>query len=190
MIRLYIKNEYTTTQSRMLVKTESSQDVFLIVGKYGRINDTLSLYNLAGDRLVELKQKTLSVFPTFDLKINQEPFGKVKKYPGIFGIYKPRFKVTKLNWVVTGDFVKRNYTVRRNAKKIMEVSKHMSSFGEFHVLTIYEEEKAPLCSLLSVIIDHYSPKQDKSIEKSLEEEYEIGNINSFEIKNSDNPYND
>lgn len=177
MIRLYIKEKDMTTENRMFVKRETGEDLYLIVGKYGRMKDALSLYTLNGERLVEIKQKTLSVFPTFDLKINKKPFGKINKYPGVLGIYKPRFKVTKLNWVATGDFVKRNYTVRRNAKKIMEVNKNTTAFGEYYILTIHEDDAAPLCCLLSVIIDHYSPLRGRSSKEVLEEQGDFNLLN-------------
>lgn len=163
MVRLFIKEEYMSMQNRMIVKDVSGHDTYLIVGKWGRAGDALSIYSLDGTRLAEAKQKKLSLFPTFELKVNGERIGRIKKRPGIHGIKKPYFTVSRLNWLITGDFEAQKYTVRQQTNVIMRLEKNYSFIGDFYALRINKDEMAPICCLISVIVDHYSPSKRPSL---------------------------
>lgn len=174
MVRLFIKEEYMTMQNRMIVKNEAGENIYLIVGKWGRLGDALSLYTLDGERLIEMKQKKLSIFPTFDLWINEEKIASVKKRPGIGGIKQPYFKVTKFNWLITGDFVEQKYIVRHRSEIIMHLEKNISFTGNFYTLRIEKEEVAPLCCILSIVVDHYSPKKGSNWKEYAQKQASLG----------------
>lgn len=182
MVRLFIKEEYMSIQNRMLVKNEEGKDTYLIVGKWGRAGDSLSLYSMSGDRLVEAKQKKLSVFPKFDLLINGEKVCSVKKHPGLFGIKDPYFTVSKLHWLITGDFIAQRYTVRHHAKVIMELEKNCSFVGNLFSLNISNEEVAPLCCILAVIVDHYLPTKASAYEEFKQKQYSLGFMHTILLK--------
>lgn len=174
VVRLFIKEEYMSIQNRMLVKNEEGRDTYLIVGKWGRVGDSLSIYTMDGDRLVEAKQQKLSIFPKFDLLIDGEKICSVKKHPGLLGIKNPYFTVSKLQWLITGDFLAQRYTVRNKSKVIMELEKNCSFMGNFFSLTISNDEVAPLCCILAVIVDHYSPNKESVFEEFKQKQYSLG----------------
>lgn len=174
MVRLFIKEEYISMQNRMIVKNESGQDTYLIVGKWGRAKDSLSIYTLDGRRLAEAKQKKLSVFPTFDLLVEDTKIASIKKRPGLRGIKDPYFTVSKLNWLVTGDFIEQHYTVRHNTQTVMKLDKNYSFIGDFYALQIEEEGLAPICCLLAVVVDHYSPKKGSIWQQFTQKQASLG----------------
>jgi len=165
MIRLFIKEDYRTEQNQMIVQNHIGEDLYLIVGKWGRAGDSLSLNSLNGTKLVEAKQKILSIFPAFQLKVNQQDMGQMVKYPGVLGIYKPHYKVKKLKWEIRGNFEERHYIARRFAQKVMEIDKQFSNFGDLSSLKIYDEDNIELCCLISVLIDNYSTVRKGELQK-------------------------
>ncbi|MFC6464209.1 LURP-one-related/scramblase family protein [Marinilactibacillus sp. GCM10026970] len=179
MIRLFINHAYMSMQNRMIVKSASGQNTYLIVGKWGRAKDALSLYSMSGDRLVEAKQTLLSLFPKFDFYIEDQKKATVKKIPGIQGLKKPYYVVSQLNWIITGDFVEQKYVVRSASGVIMRLEKNYSFQGDFYALTIEKEEYAPLCCVLAVIIDHYSAKRDTPWKQYKKEKYSLGFMHPF-----------
>lgn len=159
MVQLFIKEHTSTTARRMIVKNEKRQDVFMIDGRWGSKGDKLKLYTLRGVCLMELDQKTLSVYPKFRLKVGGYNRGYIKKKHRL--LRGPYYDVTHYGWRATGDFKKMEYTVSSKTHLIMTVDKAMTSFGDFYTLDIKEPSDAPLCCLLAVIIDHYSVNKDR-----------------------------
>lgn len=153
MVRLFMKQEFVSMQDRIIVKNEKGNDAYLIVGKWGRVGDSLSLYNMSGDLLVEAKQTLLSVYPTFDLLVKGKKIGTLIKRPGI---KRPYYRIKKLGWMITGDFLAQKYTIREKMHTVMKFEKTSSFTGDFYSLSITEKRDAPLCCVLAVIIDHYS----------------------------------
>lgn len=153
MVRLFMKQEFVSMQDRIIVKSEKGKDVYLIVGKWGRRGDVLNLYNMSGELLVESKQTLLSVFPTFDLYVKGKKIGTMVKRKGV---RRPYYRIKKMNWLVTGNFLAQRYTIREKTDVIMKFEKSSSFTGDFYSLNIKDEKNAALCCLLAVIIDHYS----------------------------------
>ena len=151
MVLLYMKQEYVSRQEKILVKNELGKDLYLISGKWGRIGDKLSLYSIDGDLLVEVKQTVLSLFPKFDIYTQGKKIGSITKHRGLKDVY---FKVTPLNWIVTGDFYNHNYTVNCKGKLIMEMTKAYTSFGDYYALHVPESQHAPLCLCIALIVDN------------------------------------
>lgn len=160
MVRLFIKKEYETIQDRMIVTSDSGEKLYLIVGKWGRLGDKLSVYSMNGKRIVEARQVVLSVFPKFRIYQDGNKIGTIKKRPGLQGLRKPYFTVTRLNWVITGDYDEQIFTVRRFTKNILTIEKHVSFTGEFSILTFENQNIAPVACLISQLLDHYG--QDKA----------------------------
>ena len=171
MVRLFMKQEFVSVQNRIIVKNESGDDIYLIVGKWGRLGDTLSLYDMSGNLLVEAKQTLLSVFPTFDLYIKGKKIGTLVKRPGI---RQPYYRIKKLDWRVTGNFLAQQYTIREKTKTIMEFTKTSSYTEDFYSLKISEKRDAPLCCVLAVIIDHYSFNRKKEKDGLRIKAHELG----------------
>ncbi|MCC5894222.1 MAG: hypothetical protein JJU16_02040 [Alkalibacterium sp.] len=173
MVRLFIKKEYQTIQDRMLVTSESGEKLYLIVGKWGRMGDKLSVYSMDGKRIVEARQVVLSVFPKFRLYQDGNKIGTIRKRSGLQGIRKPHFTVSRLNWVITGDYDNQVFTVRRFAKKILTIEKSVSFTGEFYILTFDNEKIAPVACLISQLLDHYEQNKETVWNELKQEKYSL-----------------
>lgn len=150
MVLLYMKQEYVSKHEKILVKNEFGKDLYLISGKWGRVGDRLSLYSIDGTLLVEVKQTVLSLLPKFDIYVKGKKVGSITKHRSLKNVY---FKVTPLNWVVTGDFYNHNYSIHCKGQLIMEMTKAYTSFGDYYTLSIPEAQHAPICLCIALIVD-------------------------------------
>ena len=151
MIHLYMKQDYVSIKNRIIVTDETGNDVYLIIGKWGRVGDGLSLYAMDGTLLVEVKQTFLSIFPKFDLYLSGNKVASITKYYHFKG---PYFKVSHLKWTIKGDFNHHHYWVQQGMKTIMEMEKTYSASSDFYSLSIDQQKNAPICSCIAVIVDH------------------------------------
>lgn len=182
MTRLFIHKEYASLQDKMIVKNEQGQEVYLIVGKWGRLGDKLTIYTLDGRRLVEAKQVVLSLFPKFRLYQDGKKIGSLKKRPGLKGIKKPFFTVTRLNWTITGDYDKQIFTVRRFGRRILTIQKTMSYSGEQYMLTFQNERLAPVACVVAPLLDHYDKNNDPLLQEIKQQRYSLGFLRPVFIK--------
>ena len=151
MIHLYMKQDYLSVKHNIIVTDEIGKDRYLIVGKWGRVGDGFSLYDMNGDLIIEVKQTLLSLFPKFDLIVAGSKIASIKKYRGIKG---PYFKVSQLKWVVRGDFENNRYRIRNGRETIMEMEKAYLSSGDFYALSINQQMNIPICLCIAVIVDN------------------------------------
>lgn len=158
MVRLYMKEEFISKQEKVIVKNQAGEDIFLAVGTWGRVGDTISLYAMNGSLLVKVKQVTLSVMPKFDLYVRDEKIATITKHAAFSKIY---FKISKLNWIVSGDFERAHYQIRHHSKIIMEMEKNCFARGDFYALNIPEPHHAPICVVVALIVDHYARNRKK-----------------------------
>lgn len=151
MVLLYMKQKYVSKQEKILVKNEQGKDMYLISGRWGRVGDKISLYAIDGTLLVEFKQTVLSLFPKFDIYIQDKKIGSIVKHRTLKTVY---FKVTPLNWIVTGDFYNHHYFVRCENQLVMELDKTYTSIGDYYRLSISEAQYAPICLCIALIVDN------------------------------------
>lgn len=151
MVLLYMKQKYVSKQEKILVKNEQGKDMYLISGRWGRVGDKISLYAIDGTLLVEFKQTVLSLFPKFDIYIQDKKIGSIVKHRTLKTVY---FKVTPLNWIVTGDFYNHHYFVRYENQLVMELDKTYTSIGDYYRLSISEAQYATICLCIALIVDN------------------------------------
>lgn len=174
MVRYFINQEFLSKQNRMIVKDVTGREVYLIVGKWGRVGDKLSVFRLDGSRVLDVRQVILSLFPKFRLYKDGQKIGSLKKRPGLKGIKNPFFTLTRLNWIITGDYEKKQFTIRRFGKKIGTVDKNISYMGEFYSIDLVNEQDAPVACAVAVLLDHYAENTEPVWKKYRQEKYSLG----------------
>lgn len=158
MIRLFIK-ENKGDSSRLTVKDDNGQIIFLIEGYWGRKNDKINLYDLHGELILQAKQINFSPFFQFELIQANEKIGTIRKHPGFFGLRDAFFTIQPQNWLIKGDFEKLYFEVFKEEKEIMTVTKMLSNANYLFSLNIQEKEDLALASLVTVLLDHFSRKK-------------------------------
>ncbi len=152
MIHIYMKEQYVARKERIIIKDESGKDIYLITGKWGNVGDGLYLYKIDGTLVAEVKQTKLSLMPKFDIYLSGKKVCSVSKYPGI---HNPYFRVSRIHWIISGDFANHHYKILHLTKTVMTMDKVYLASGDFYALSIKREQDLPLCVCLAVILDHW-----------------------------------
>lgn len=161
----------------------SKEDIlFFISGRWGRLNDRMFLCAPDGQELYSAKQVLLSLFPRFDLYKRGEKIGSLTKMPSLFG-FQPYFSVRKLNWLIKGDFEKRKYLIRKGKRRIAYFERNGDPSYSEYILFVDQEENAPLASLITLLVDHYSENKQGALRD--EKEKNIHEIDSLSYSNFD-----
>lgn len=165
MITLHIKQDFLKSNYRYVVKDNKGEDIFLIVGKRGRIGDTLTVFDMKGNVNSKARQTVLSILPSFNLYQYNEKVGTLSKR---LHLLKGRYyKVSNLNWKVVGDFKKKRFSVTHKNQPIMKFYKTMTTTADYYHLTMSEEERAGILCLIAIIVDDDIPVREGSLKEAL-----------------------
>lgn len=160
MLRLYIKEQLMATKGvPIIVRDEKNAPVYLITGRWGLRQDAFTLYKIDGSYVAEIKQTSLGLFPRFDLYLGKQKVGSVKK---MYGVWHQFQFVSDLNWIIMGDLMNHHYKIYHRTKTLLTMDKAILTDGDYYELEITYEKDAPICLLLSLILDHWSVRRDKS----------------------------
>lgn len=180
MRQLFIKENQRNNQ-RMTVRDKHGQILYLIEGRWGRKDDILSLRTLNGEEYLRAKQSKLSPLPVFEITTQDERLGIIRKHPGLFGIRDSYFTMHPHKWIITGDFEDLYFTAYHNNDLIMECEKIQKNSCDHFELVVENDEDVPLCSLITVLLDHYSrkKKEEEQTEITSEDAYNLGFLNNI-----------
>ena len=102
---LYLDMNALSTGSLSVVKTDNGKPAYILTARHGIINGGFDLNTLSGNPLGSIRQKTVSVFPRYDLYIADRNVASVKK---MFGVWHQFIFISKLNWVAMGNFAQQS----------------------------------------------------------------------------------
>lgn len=81
---LYLDMNALSTGSLSVVKTDNGKPAYILTARHGIINGGFDLNTLSGNPLGSIRQKTVSVFPRYDLYIADRNVASVKKMFGVW----------------------------------------------------------------------------------------------------------
>ncbi|MEY8663181.1 LURP-one-related family protein [Ligilactobacillus faecis] len=153
MRELYTKRTELSNRGTVKITDRSGRLVYFIIGKWGLHPSVLSIYDVSGPLLAEIKQRSLGLFPKFDLYENKKHVGSLRRY---YGINREMLFVRGLNWFIIGNLLTFNYKVYHGRKCIMTISEVQLTTGarlEFHIENQADE---PLCFCIAAILDYWA----------------------------------
>ncbi|MBD5069426.1 MAG: hypothetical protein HDT50_04425 [Lactobacillus sp.] len=153
MRNLYTRRSELSNRGTIRVKDDSGRLVYLMLGKWGIHPGVLSVYDVSGPLLAEIKQRSLGFFPKFDLYASKKHVGSLRRYQGIS--HEMLF-VKGLNWFIVGNLMTFNYKVYHGRQCIMTISEVQLTAGtslEFH---IKNKDDEPLCLCIAAILDYWA----------------------------------
>ena len=91
-------------------------------------------------------------------------FEKVGTLRKLFNLNADFYYVQGLHWAVVGDIKAHQYSIYQVHKKIMSMDKTMLCTGDYFVLTVANDEDAPLCICIAAVLDYwlYNKKKQKT----------------------------
>ena len=84
-----------------------------------------------GREVGSIHQRLLTFMPTFDIMIDGQPQGCVRKQLSLF---MPRYEVDFRGWNVEGDLLGWDYSVYQGNLEVMNISKKWLSWGDTYTL--------------------------------------------------------
>ncbi|ANK59952.1 LURP-one-related/scramblase family protein [Loigolactobacillus backii] len=163
MLQLYIKQQLLASKGvPIIVRDQKKKPRFLVTGRFGLRQDSFTLYAMDGHYIAEIKQMSLGLFPKFDLYLGHKKVGAIKK---MYGVWHQFQFVNDLNWIIMGDLLRHHYKIYHRTETLLVMDKAFLSDGDYYQLSITHESDAPLCILLSLVLDHWSVRRDKKPQK-------------------------
>lgn len=151
MSEFFIQEQQLGKVTRTIVKDQAGRSLFLLVGRWGTRGDALSLYAMNGEILASIKQVSWTFGTRFELYQRFEKVGTLRK---LFNLNADFYYVQGLHWAVVGDIKAHQYSIYQVHKKIMSMDKTMLCTGDYFVLTVANDEDAPLCICIAAVLDY------------------------------------
>ncbi|VDG23338.1 LURP-one-related/scramblase family protein [Lactiplantibacillus mudanjiangensis] len=169
MRKLYFSRNSFAKGAR-IVRDAHNQSHYLLVGRWGRRQDALSLYAIQGELLAEIKQTTLGLLPKFDLYYNRQNVGSISK---TLGFWHEMIYVRKLRWFVIGSLNTESYRIYHGTELVMSMQPVTTTNGEAFELVISDPTTEPLCICIAAILDHWQKPTNRRQQRLPESGYNV-----------------
>lgn len=121
---------------------------YFVKGEFFSLGHKIHIYDKeSGRELGCVSQRLLTLLPTFDISVNGQVVGTVKKK---FTFLTQDYLVDFRGWDVEGDFLGWDYRVTDGNREVMDISKQWLSWGDTYTLT-FSNPADELPGLLLVI---------------------------------------
>lgn len=176
MRKLYIHQHAADLRGASVVQDEHGNSIYLLVGKWGLRQDVLSLYDLQGQVLAEVKQLSFGLLPKFSIYENQQQVGTVGKS---LGFVREMIYIRGLNWIIVGNIISNRYKVFHGTTLIFSLAPVKYSGGDYHELIVEHEEDEPVSIVIASVLDHWSRKKERHPKRIGQREFPLDAQRSF-----------
>lgn len=153
-MRYLMKQKIFTWGDDFTIKNEAGNDAFFVDGRAFSIGKKLSFQDMSGNELAFIRQKLLSLGPSYEISRSGEVVAMVKKK--LFTLFRCKFSVDVPgpdDLEAQGSFMDYDYTFTRGNKTAAEVSKRWFSLRDTYGVDIAEGEDEVLILASTVVID-------------------------------------
>ena len=147
-MELLIKQRIFSWTDTYDVYDESGRAKYFVRGDFFSLSHRIRVFDkLTGQELGCIQQRLLTLLPTFDILIDGQIVGTIRKK---FTIFTQDYQVDYRGWDVEGDFLGWDYQVTSCHGEVMSISKAWLSWGDTYTLR-YTNPANELPGLLLVI---------------------------------------
>lgn len=106
---------------------------YFVKGDFFSLGHRIRIFDkYTGEELGYVQQRLLTLLPTFDIVINGQIVGTVKKR---FTLFTQDYQVDYRGWDVAGDFLGWDYRVTEGSRDVMSISKEWFTWGDTYTLS-------------------------------------------------------
>ena len=150
-MKLLIKQRVFSWTDTYDVFDENEQPRYYVKSEFFSIGHQIHVYECNSDREVgAVHQKLFSLLPTFEIVINGNTIGRIKKD---FTFFKPKYQIDCNGWQVDGNYIGWNYQVTNQDQVILTITKEPFHWGDTYVIDYLNREDELLGLLLVIAID-------------------------------------
>jgi uncharacterized protein YxjI len=153
-MRYLMKEKLFSFGDDFRIQDDEGRDVFFVDGKALTIRDKLSFQDMQGNELAFIRQKLLSLSPTYEIYRKGNLYATVKKE--LFTFLHCRFFVDvpgPNDLEAAGDFMDHDYTFSRNGEDVAYVSKKWFSLSDSYGVEVVNGQDDVLILASTVVID-------------------------------------
>ena len=148
-MKLYIRQKVFSWRDKFAVKDEQQNDRWFAQGEIFTLGRKLHVYDTGGTEVAYIRQKLLSFLPRYYIEIGDKEYEFVRE----LRLFRPKYTIRNLDWVVDGNFLEHEYAVTGGSGGIMRISKAWLSWGDFYELDIVDTQNELLCLCVALAID-------------------------------------
>ena len=128
---------------------DSSQNAkYFVKGDFFSLGHRIRIYDkFTGEELGCVQQRLLTLLPTFDIEIDGQTVGTIRKK---FTFFTQDYQVDYRGWDVEGDMLHWDYEVYDRGRTVMHISKEWLTWGDTYTLS-YDDVGDEIPGLLLVI---------------------------------------
>jgi uncharacterized protein YxjI len=154
-MRYHLRERAWSLTESFTIKDERGHPVFDVHGKFFHIGDNLILTDRqSGQQLLQIKQKLISIRPSYDIYRNGEHWGNVHEQIHLFG---ERFKVKGENGMVfeiDGSVWNWNFSISDPQGNLLaRVGREFSLFRDSYAVDVAQGVDVPFVIALAIVLE-------------------------------------
>jgi uncharacterized protein YxjI len=157
-MELYIKQRVFAWGDTYDVYDETGEPRYYVKAEIFAFGHQIHVFDKrSGQEIGSIHQHLFSFMPTFDIVINGNVMGTVKRE---FTFFTPRYLVDYRGWDVEGDYMGWDYRVMHGNMEIMSISKELWTWGDAYTLRCTDPANEIPGLLLVLAIDAVNCSND------------------------------
>lgn len=149
-MKLLFKQRFFSWFDSYDIYNESGRTEFVVKGKLG-LKHKLEIYNSNDRYLGMVKEKVLTLLPSFQLYVGNNRIGQISKK---FTLLKPVFTLDCNDWIVKGNWLQWDYEVLDSAgNRIMTASKKVLNWTDTYEIDVASQQDTLLSLMIVLAID-------------------------------------
>lgn len=149
-MKLLIKQRVFSWSDSYDIYDEAGNQKYFVKAELISLGHRLHIYDSRQNEIGMIRQKLMTVMPTFEIEIGGVTMGKIQKK---FTFFKPKYEVDFKGWRVEGDFLAWNYDVYFGCSPVMHITKEPFHWGDTYVIDIANPADERMGLMLVIAID-------------------------------------
>ncbi len=147
-MKLLFKQRVFSLMDKMDIFDEQENVIYTVKGKFA-LGKKLEVYDAKQNQVALLRQKVMSLKPTFEIIFGDQSFGSVVKE---FTLLKPVYTLKSKGWRVEGSFIEYDYSIIGPDGPVASIEK-LFGFGDTYEIDVVNDEDALLALMVVIAID-------------------------------------
>lgn len=149
-MKLLFKQRFFSWFDSYDIYDESGKPVYEVRGQMSW-GHCLKIFNAYGEELGMVKEKVLSLMPTFEIYMQNQYIGRIRRE---FHPLRPSYNIDFNKWYVVGNFFEWDYTITDAQENcVATISKELFHLTDTYVIDVVRPEDALGALMLVLAID-------------------------------------
>ena len=149
-MKLYIKERIFTLGDQFSVLDENGNEKYFVQGEIFTWGKKLHVYDRHGREVALIQQELFTLRPCYHVHVGGRDIAQVRKE---FSFLFPRYHVYGLDWDVEGELFGHEYTVSKNGRNVVSISKEWMTWGDCYELDIAADADEIVALAVVITID-------------------------------------